>query len=100
MESPIVHDVLRKPEEALVYLLCEFLQGLIVKTSSPEITKLALMFLEGNLDKELDNPEVVYQLWVATVRNYQPGGGLEHALIQMYHHFIETVSENDSKCYC
>ena len=93
VESSTVHEVLRKPNEALLYLLCEFLQGLLTKTSSPQITRLALLFLDGNLDKELDNPEVVHQLWVVTVRNYQPGGQLEDALLHLFNKFIGNVEE-------
>lgn len=76
VESPVIHEVLKKPTEALVYLLCEFLQGLLGRTSSPQVTRLSIIFLETNLSKELDNPEVIAQLWVTTIRNYQPGGQL------------------------
>jgi hypothetical protein len=40
------------------------------------LTELAIVFADANMDKTLDNPEVIYHLWVVTIRNYQPGNNL------------------------
>lgn len=56
LQLQALKDIMQNPDEAFIYMLCDFLQGMLSKSNRTDVIVLALSFLHRNMQKSLDNP--------------------------------------------
>lgn len=98
--SPEVAELLRSNEEVLIYHVCSFLEHLLSKTEREEVVVLALRFVRANTERTLDNPEVVYGLWVSALRSLQPGSPLLPESLALLEAHQEDIRADQPEYYC
>lgn len=100
IESPQVAELLKTHEEVLIYHVCSFLEHLLNKTDRPEIVVLALRFVRSHIEKTLDNPEVIYSLWISSMRSLEPSSPFIPETLQLLEAYQNDIMSDHPTSFC